>query len=68
MHLTEDSMVAFFYELMRDHVPMGVIEEIVKDQERFTKEEPNLVWQLSNKHLANYAEEIVARLQSRDSS
>jgi hypothetical protein len=59
-HTTGSPLVSFLYLLMRDHVPPGVVEGIVaKDEPR---EDPELVFVLTNGHLAAYAEEIAGRL------
>jgi len=50
---------ALLYELMRDHIPPGVIEGIVSRQEEYAGE----AFVYSNKHLARYAMELAERLK-----
>lgn len=57
---TKSEFVAFLYELLRDHVPIGVIEAIVEEQEEHRNE--NMGWLLTNGHLAAYCEEVAERL------
>jgi hypothetical protein len=58
-------LVGFLYELMRDHVPLSVVEGIVKRDEA-TKKESEEVGRYSikftNGYLALYAEELAERL------
>jgi hypothetical protein len=53
----ESRLVSFLYELMRDHVPLGVVEEIVQASEK----EPDVLY--TNGWLAKYAEDIANRLK-----
>lgn len=53
---SESHLVSFLYDLMRDHLPCGKVEEIVREslhegETRFT-----------NGYLANYAEDLAVRL------
>ena len=57
---TDDPLVSFLYELMRDHVPLGVVEKVVRNSE-LPSEGDTFV--LSNVHLARYAEELAIRLR-----
>lgn len=57
-HKTNSGMVAFFYELLRDHVPMGIVEKIVSEQE----EGDWSTYELTNEYLAQYCEDIVQRI------
>lgn len=50
-------LVSFLYELMRDHLPPGVVEEIVMASE----DEPECLY--TNGWLAKYAEDISNRLK-----
>jgi uncharacterized membrane protein len=55
---SNDPLVSFLYSLMRDHLPAGVVEELVqkcsfKQTTRFT-----------NGYLANYAMNIAKRLKN----
>ena len=52
------NLVAFFYVLMRNHLPIGVVEALVQENE-MPPEEPVV---FTNGHLARYAQECVARL------
>lgn len=74
-HYTESAMVAFFYELMRDHVTPGVVAQIIRDQlPRHTNavgdpQYQNLGpgkfrgWTLTNVYLGQYAEELAEELE-----
>lgn len=56
--VTIDSrLVSFLYELMRDHLPAGVVEEIVMASET------DSVVTYSNGWLAKYAEDLAKRLK-----
>ena len=50
----------FLYLLMRDHLVPGAVEQIVMDVEKV--EQPPVY---SNRHLLNYARELVARLEAK---
>ena len=52
-------LVSFLYELMRDHLPAGVVEEIVQASEG----ESNVVY--TNGWLAKYAEDLANRLKDQ---
>lgn len=57
---SDSKFVAFIYELLRNHVPSGTIEECVlnsigPDTEEFT---------FTNGYLAEYAKDVVKRLNS----
>lgn len=54
----DDRLTSFLYELMRDHVPPGKIEELVRGTEL---EEGNVAF--SNGWLASYAHNLAARLR-----
>ena len=47
---------AFLYLLMRDHMPLGKVDELVNDLEKTDLAE------FTNSHLANYAKSLVERL------
>ncbi len=49
-------LVSFLYQLMRDHLSSGVIEEIVRESEN-----PDV--QYTNGWLAKYAEDLANRLK-----
>ena len=53
---TRNRLVAFLYELGRDHLPLGVIEAVAQDSE--TQQE----YVLSNDYLAHYAQSVAQRL------
>lgn len=57
-HKTNSGMVAFLYELLRDHVTLGVVEKIVREQE----ESDWATYMLSNEYLAQYCEDLVSRI------
>ena len=51
------ALVSFFYELLRDTVPLGTIEALVQ---RVELEDPVRVY--TNGHLARYAQDLADRL------
>lgn len=55
----KDPLVEFLYILMRDHLPVGTIEEIVMKHVRGTK----TVY--SNGWLAEYAQDVAVRLKEK---
>lgn len=75
-HRTMDPLVAFLYLLLRDHMPAGRVEAMLDDVlgveperappgVRRLRTGADVVWSLSNPHTAAHAEEIAARLASR---
>lgn len=56
---SNSALVAFLYDLMRDHLPAGVVEKLVRDQ---TDDDIALPYVFTNGHLARYAEDLAARL------
>jgi hypothetical protein len=62
VHKTKDSLVSFLYELMRDHVPTGIVEMLVNENDAIACSRID-GWRLKNEHLARYAEEVAARLR-----
>lgn len=52
------NLVAFFYELMRDHLPVGKVEQLVQNCEMG----PDKAVVFTNGALARYAQELVKRL------
>lgn len=56
---TEDPLVSFLYELMRDHIPPGKIEKICRESQ-ITPGGPHT---LCNGHLARYAQDVADRLR-----
>jgi hypothetical protein len=59
-HKSDDPLVSLLYSLMRDHVQPGVIEKLVTEVE---KGEIHTVY--TNGYLAQYARDIVIRLQDK---
>lgn len=53
-----DKIVSFFYELLRDHLPVGTVESIVRN---VLSEDKRIVY--TNGWLANYAKYVAARLR-----
>jgi hypothetical protein len=53
---SEDRLVSFLYELMRDHLPVGTVEDVLRNS--MMKET-----QFTNGYLAKYAEDIAARMR-----
>lgn len=56
-----DRMVSFFYELMRGHMTLGAVEDIVRN---VLNEDPEVHY--CNGWLAEYAEYIVKRLREAE--
>jgi hypothetical protein len=52
-------LVSFLYELMRDHLTPGKIEEIIRSSEK----DPDVLY--INGWLARYAEDLANRLQDQ---
>lgn len=57
-HRTDSPLVAFLYDLLRDHVRPGDLERLVRDAEQGQ----NKTFVLTNGYLGEYAEELAARL------
>lgn len=55
----DSKLVSFLYELMRDHLPPGKVEEIVRASEG----ESNVVY--TNGWLAQYAQDLANRLKDQ---
>ena len=55
-----DPLVVFLYLLMRNHLPTGVVAEVVKEAELVGPDEPS---QFSNGWLAEYAKDLATRLR-----
>lgn len=51
-------LVAFIYQLLRDHLPIGVVEETVREQERHG----SATFVFTNGYTAKYAQEVADRL------
>lgn len=51
--------VSFLYELMRDHLPAGTVEELVRRNEMVSESNEA---QFTNGHLAQYAQHLADRL------
>jgi hypothetical protein len=56
---SDDLLVRFLYELMRDHVPPGIVEGLMGHVDRT----PTL---FTNGWLAEYAKDIAERLKKKD--
>jgi hypothetical protein len=55
----ESKLVSFLYDLMRDHVPPGVVEKLMEQAERL--DDIGAV-SYTNGWLASYAEDVARRL------
>jgi hypothetical protein len=55
---SDDPLVSFLYQLMRDHLASGVVEGLMGDAEK----QPIL---FTNGWLANYAKDIAERLRKK---
>ena len=61
-HVTTDRLTAFLYELLRDHVTPGALEDLMRSTDR-----PDVtMWTLSNGWLGEYAADVSRRLQRRE--
>ncbi len=58
-------MVAFLYQLMRDHVTMGVVEKIVCEQADAINLRHASGFELSNPFIEGYARHVEARLNAQ---
>lgn len=56
---TYNPLISFLYELMRDHVPTGVVENVLKH----SMETP---CSMTNGWLGMYADDVAARLRKKD--
>lgn len=54
--ISEDKLVSFLYELMRDKITPGVVEELVNNSQQTPVE-------FTNGYLANYAKHLAERLK-----
>lgn len=57
----KDKLTAFLYTLMRDHLPAGVVEELVRENENIED-----TVKYTNGYLARYAELLAYRLTDKD--
>lgn len=57
---SQDPLVSFLYELMRDHVQPGTVESIMKNTPT------NTLTKFTNGWLAKYAEDVASRLRKAD--
>lgn len=55
-------LVWFLYDLMRDHLPAGTVEKLVVDLEKVDADTA----EFSNGWLAQYAQDVAARLVKRN--
>lgn len=58
-YVTNDLMVSFLYELMRDEVPPGVVERALQN----TLKPGVITHKLSNGYLGQYAADVVQQLK-----
>lgn len=56
---SNDPLVGFLYLLIRDHLPTGIIESIMKDVS-------NMSTYFTNGWLANYSKDVAERLRKED--
>jgi len=56
MFSTHEKLVSFLYELMRDHLPPGVVERLVQNNQETPAS-------LTNGYLAQYAKDLADRLK-----
>jgi hypothetical protein len=55
----DDGLISFLYELMRDHLPAGVVEKLVQN---VVDEQPKYPIVFTNGYLADYAADLAARI------
>ena len=53
---TDDPLTAFFYDLMRDHLPMGVINKMLRESIEVSDDDSN--FELSDGYLAEKAHAV----------
>jgi hypothetical protein len=58
---SNDKLVGFLYDLMRDHLPLGIVEELIQNSENM-----NCECVYTNGWLAQYAIDLAARLKSEE--
>lgn len=56
---SNDKLVAFLYDLMRDYLPVGEVEKIIRENN--VKDITS--YQFTNGHLANIAKDMAERLK-----
>lgn len=67
-YTTKSPLVAFLYEVLRDHVTVGVLQKIINDQHRGPGEviDPiNEAWRLTDGDLAKIAQRMVDELNTQ---
>ena len=57
--IVNNPVASFIYQLCRDHLPLGTVEQIVRDIEK----EEGAALVLTNGWLARYSEDIASRLE-----
>jgi len=61
---SDDPIVEFLYELMRDHIPVGVVENLVQATEEHRQRGDNTVI-FTNGWLASHALNLAERLRNK---
>lgn len=59
--MKNEKLTIFLYKLVRDHVPLGVVETILRQMSR---QPPNSIARFSNEHLEKYAASVASELSS----
>ena len=57
MGIVTERLVAFLYDLLRDDLPAGAVERLVREGEKYPPP-----YKFSNSHLEAYARELAQRL------
>lgn len=60
---SNSSLVSFLYELMRDHIPAGDVEEIIRNSTYKNEKGEKMMYQFTNGWLANMAIDMAERLK-----
>jgi len=63
---SKDKLVQFLYILMRDHLPPGTVEGIIRDHVESLPHRPASEIYFTNGWLAKYAEDIRDRLTNKE--
>lgn len=63
---SDSKLICVFYTLIRDHLPVGVVEELVQEAENLLdskNDKPTITY--SNRYLAEYAKSLEERLTKK---
>lgn len=60
---SDSFLVSFLYELIRDHLPAGEVEEIIRNSTYKNEKDEKMIYQFTNGWLANMAIDMAERLK-----